>query len=153
VTAVKRIPCLLAIGVTLAVLGTPAVAHAGDARPAPVAPASLAPVALPDLGGIFGEEDENEPDENEREEGGGGAQGEAAAQEDSGPSFLVVLLLVVLGLVAARFALFYLRLRRRIRREGWLAVLLPRRASARGWAEDRTDRRQTLRERQRRRRA
>ena len=139
-----RIACLLVIGVTLAVPAASSVAHAGDARPAPVASASFAPVALPDLGGIFGEGDENEPDENEPEEG------EGAAEQDSGPSLLVVLLLVVLGLVAARFALFYLRLRRRIRREGWLAVFLPRGLSARGWVEDRTDRPQTLRQRRRR---
>jgi hypothetical protein len=150
VIAVKRIPCLLAIGFTLAVLGAPAGAHAGDTRPAPAAPASFTPVALPDLGGLFGEEDEDEPDENEREEGEGAAQGGAAAQENSGPSFAVVLLLVVLGLVAARFALFYFRLRRRVRTEGWLAVLLPRGLPARGWAEDRTDRPQTRRPRRRR---
>jgi hypothetical protein len=134
-----RIACLLAIGVTLAAPAAPAVAHAGDARPA-----SFAPLALPDLGGIFGEGDENEPDENEPEEGG------AAAEQDSGPSLLVLLLLVLLGLVAARFGLFYFRLRRRIRREGWLAVLLPRWLSAPGWVEDRTDRPQTLRQRRRR---
>lgn len=139
-----RIACLLAIGVTVAGPAAPAVAQAGDPRPASFAPASFAPVALPDLGGIFGEGDENEPDENEAEEG------EAAAEQDSGPSLLVVLLLVLLGLAAARFGLFYFRLRRRIRREGWLAVLLPRWLSAGGWAEDRTDRPQTLRQRRRR---
>jgi hypothetical protein len=143
----KRLPCVLAIGMTLAVLAAPAVAQA-DTPPAPVTPASIAPVALPDLGGIFGEEDENEPDENEAEEGG--AQAGAPAKEDSGPSLLVVLLLVVLGLVAARVALFYFRLRRRVRNEGWLAVLLPRSLSPRGSAEDWTDRPQTERERRRR---
>jgi hypothetical protein len=132
---VSRIACLLAIGVTLLALGTPVVAHGAETRPSPVAP-----VALIELGELFG--NENEPDENEPEEGD--AEGRAPAQDSSGPSFLVVVLLVLLALVAARFALFYFRLRRRVRNEGWLAVVLPRRPSARGWGEDRTDRRRTL---------
>jgi hypothetical protein len=129
---VRRIACLLAIGVTLLALGTPVAADGRDTGPAPVAP-----VALIDLGELFG--NENEPDENEPEEG------EAPAKESSSPSLLVVLLVVVLALVAARFALFYFRLRRLVRNEGWLALILPRRPPARGWGEDRTDRRRTLR--------
>jgi hypothetical protein len=133
-----RIACILAIGLTLFVLWASALPHGQEARSA-----SVAPVAQIDLGEIFG--NENESDENEPEEGG------APAQEDSGPSILVVLLLVMLALVAARVALFYFRLRRRVRNEGWAGLLLPRRPPARGWAEDRTDRRRTLRVHRRRR--
>jgi len=129
-----RIACLLAIGATLLALAAPASAHGDETRPAPVAQINL--------GELFG--NENEADENEPEEGG------APAQESSGPSLLVVLLLVILALLAARIALFYLRLRRRVRNEGWLALLLPRRPSARGWAEDLTDRQRIHRERRRR---
>jgi pimeloyl-ACP methyl ester carboxylesterase len=138
---VRRIACLLALGVTLLSLGTPVAAHGAETRPAPVASA-----ALIDLGELFG--NENEADENEPEEGD--SEGRAPAQESSGPSLLVVLLLVMLALVAARFALFYFRLRRRVRNEGWLAVVLPRRPPERGWGEDRTDRRRTLRASRRR---
>lgn len=132
-----RIGCLVAIGVALLVFAWP-----GETRAA-----SSAPIAQINLPEVFG--DENEADENEPEEGGpeGGAQ---AKTESSGPSLLVVLLLVILTLVAARLALFYVRLKRRVRNEGWLALLLPRRASARGWAEDLTDRQRILRERRRR---
>lgn len=133
-----RIACLLAIGVALLALAAPASAHGDETRPAPVAQINL--------GDLFG--NENEADENEPEEGG--SEGGAPAQESSGPSLLVVLLLVILALLAARIALFYLRLRRRVRNEGWLALLLPRRPSARGWAEDLTDRQRILRERRRR---
>lgn len=136
-----RIACLLAIGATLLALAAPMAAHGEETRPA-----SVAPVAQINLGELFG--NENEADENEPEEGD--SEGGAPAQESSGPSLLVVLLLVILALVAARFALFYFRLRRRVRNEGWVAVLLPRIPPARGWAEDRTDRRRALRERRRR---
>jgi hypothetical protein len=136
-----RIACLLAIGVTLLALGTPAAAHGAETRPAPVAP-----VALIDLGELFG--NENEADENEPEEGD--AEGGPPAKESSSPPLLVVLLVVVLALMAARFALFYFRLRRRVRNEGWASLILPRRPPARGWGENRTDRRRTLRANRRR---
>ena len=137
----RRIAWVLAIGALLLAFGASVLLQGGEERPA-----SVDPAALIDLPGLLG--DENEADENEQEEGKEGAP----AQESSGPSLLVVMLLVLLALTTARFALFYFRLRRRVRNEGWLAVLLPRRPSARGWAEDRTARhQQTLRERRRRR--
>jgi hypothetical protein len=138
---VTRIACLLAIGVIFLALATPVAARGEETRPV-----SVAPVAQINLGELFG--NENEADENEPEEGG--SEGGAPAQESSGPSPLVVLFLVILALVVARVALFWFRLRRRVRNEGWVAVLLPRRPAARGWAEDRTDRRRALRERRRR---
>ena len=135
----RRIAWVLAIGALLLAFGASVLLPGGKEGPA-----SVDHAALIDLPGLFG--DENEADENEQEEGG------PPAQENPGPSLLVVLLLVLLALTTARFALFYFRLRRRVRNEGWLAVLLPRRPSARGWAEDRTARhQQTLRERRRRR--
>jgi hypothetical protein len=138
---VTRIASLLAIGVMFLVLATP-VAARGEER----GPVAVAPVAQINLGELFG--NENEADENEPEEGG--SESGAPAQESSGPSPLVVLLLVMVALVVARVALFWFRLRRRVRNEGWVAVLLPRRPAARGWAEDRTDRRRAPRERRRR---
>jgi hypothetical protein len=132
-----RLGLILAVGATLLVLGASALIHAEE-KPR----ASVDQAALIDLPGLFG--DENEADENEQEEGG------PPAQQKSGPSPLVVLLLVLLALIAARFALFYFRLRRRVRNEGWLALLVPRRPPARGWAEDRIDRRRPPRERRRR---
>jgi hypothetical protein len=132
-----RVACLVAIGVALLALAWP-----GETRAA-----STAPIAQINLPEVFG--DENEADENEPEEGGpeGGAQ---AQSESSGPSPLVVLFLVIVALVAARIALFYVRLKRRVRNEGWVALLPPRRPSARGRAEDLTDRQRILRERWRR---
>ena len=135
----RRIAWLLAIGALLFAIGTSVLLQGGEERPA-----SVDPAALIDLPGLLG--DENEADENEQEEGKEGAP----AQETSGPSFLVVLLLVLLALITARFALFYFRMRRRVRNEGWLALLVPRRPPARGWAEDRTDRRRPPLERRRR---
>jgi hypothetical protein len=136
-----RIACLVAIGVALLALAAPVSARGDEARPA-----SVGAVAQINFGELFG--NENEADENEPEEGG--SEAGAPAQESSGPSLLVVLLLVILALVAARIALFYVRLKRRVRNEGWLALLLPRRPSARGRAEDLTDRQRILRERWRR---
>ena len=133
--AAKRIACLLAIG--LALLAT-------LAKPEP-AGASQPPAALINLGELFG--DENEPDENEPEEGSKGA---AQEEQSSGPSLAVLLLLLVLGLLTARVALWGFRLRRRIRSEGWLAVLLGRRPPARSWRATRTDLRPPPRPRRRR---
>jgi hypothetical protein len=132
-----RLGWILAVAATLLVLGASGLIHAEE-KPR----ASVDQAALIDLPGLFG--DENEADENEQEEGA------PPAQQNSGPSPLVVLLLVLLALIAARFALFYFRLRRRVRNEGWLALLVPRRPPARGWAEDRIDRRRPPRERRRR---
>jgi hypothetical protein len=134
-----RIAWVLAIGALLLAIGASVLLPGGKERPA-----SVDHAALIDLPGLLG--DENEADENEQEEGNEGAQ----AQESSGPSLLVVLLLVLLALTTARFALFYFRLRRRVRNEGWLAVLVPRRPPARDWAEGRIDRRRPPRERRRR---
>jgi hypothetical protein len=136
VIVASRIACLLAIG--FALLATVAApGPAGAAEP---------PAALIDLGGLFG--NENEPDENEPEEGSKGAAQEE--EQSSGPSLVVVLLVVVLGLLAARVALWGFRLRRRIRNEGWLAVLLGRAAPARRWTATRTDLRPSPRPRRRR---
>jgi hypothetical protein len=136
---VRRIAWVLAIGVLLLAFGAALLIPGGEERPA-----SVDHAALIDLPGLFG--DENEPDENEQEEGKEGAP----ARESSGPSLLGVMFLVLLALIAARFALFYFRVRRRVRNEGWLALLVPRRPPARGWAEDRIDRRRPPRERRRR---
>ena len=132
-----RIAFFLAIGALLLAIGACVLLPGGEERPA-----SVDQAALIDLGGLFG--DENEADENEPEEGG------PPAPQNSGPSLLVVVLLVLLALTAARFALFYFRVRRRVRNEGWIALLVPRRPPAPGWAEDRTDRRRPPRERRRR---
>ena len=102
----RRVGCLLAIGIALAALAAPAALPAGDAHAASVSPASVAPSAAIDLHGLFG--DENEPDENE----GGGERGETS----SGVSLPVVLLLLAIaalagGYVAIRVRRLWLRLR------------------------------------------
>jgi hypothetical protein len=102
----RRLGCLLAIGIALAALGAPAALPSGEAHAASVAPAAVAPPAAIDLHGLFG--DENEPDENE----GGGDQ----SQQGPGVSLPVVLLLVVVaalvgGYVALRVRRLWLRLR------------------------------------------
>jgi hypothetical protein len=131
-----RLGWILAVGATLLVLGASGLIHAEEKSRA-----SVDQAALIDVPGLFG--DENEADENEQEEGG------PPAQQNSGPSPLVVLLLVLLALIAARFALFYFRVRRRVRNEGWIALLVPRRPPARGWEADRTGRPRGPRERRR----
>jgi hypothetical protein len=115
-----RIGCLLAIVLALFAVGSAASVQAAGP-----------PAGQINLGDIFG--NENEPDENEPEEGGSARAAES--EEGSGPSVAVILLLVILGLVAARVALFYFRLRRRVRNEGWLSVVLGSRWPARGSTE------------------
>jgi hypothetical protein len=113
---VRRIGCLLAIGVMLAAPGAPvvphaaAVPHAGAAPAESVSSSSVAPVAI-DLGGLFG--NENEPDENE----GGGDN----TSSNSGTSLPVVLLLVLAALIVGAYGAI------RVRRL-WLRV--------RGWGRD-----------------
>ena len=86
-----RILSLLALGAVLAALWTlPALHATGVARSA----TTVAPVALIDLGSIFGD-DENEPDENETD---GGERGQ---QPSSGrPAFGSHISLAVVGLTA-----------------------------------------------------
>ena len=100
--AIRRIVCLLAIGLTLAAL---AVHAAGEPAAATVSRSSAVPVAQIDLGGLFG--DENEPDENE-----GGSAGKS--QSRFAGSLPALLLILVFGLVA-----------------GGLLVMLTRRVVAR----------------------
>jgi hypothetical protein len=100
-----RIVCLLAIGVVLAGLATlPASGAAGAPRSA----STVAPLALIDLGAIFGD-DENEPDENETD--GGEQQRPASGRPalGSGISLPVVLLIAALGVLAAAFVVNRLR--------------------------------------------
>ena len=107
-----RITCLLAIGVTIVGLATPAAPHAGDApRGAP----AVVPLAAIDLGGLFG--NENEADENEADENEGG---QSAGQTDQGPSVSipVVLLLVVLAAIAGAWTAIRVR-RMWLRLQGW----------------------------------
>jgi hypothetical protein len=111
----RRVVCLLAIGIALAALGAPVAPRVGEARPASVSQSSVIPLAAIDLHGLFG--DENEPDENE----GGGDRGETS----SGVSLPVVLLLLAIaalagGYVAIRVRRLWLRLR------GWGSDLLGR---------------------------
>ena len=133
--AATRIGCLLAIVLALVAFGSASSAQAAGP-----------PAGQINLGDIFG--NETEPDENEPEEGGSGRG--AQSGESSGPSLVVVLLLVVLGLSAARVALFGFRLRRRVRNEGWLSVVLGGTWPARRSTESRTDWQQGLRSRRRR---
>jgi hypothetical protein len=103
----RRVACVLAVGMALAALGAPAVPHSNEARAATVSSSSVAPRAAIDIRGLlFG--DENEPDENE----GGGEQ----AKQSSGTSLPVVLLLVaVAALTGAYLALRVRRLWLRVR--------------------------------------
>jgi hypothetical protein len=100
-----RIVCLVAVGVLLAGLGTLSASRTAGA---PRSASTVTPVALINLGAIFG--DENEPDENETDSdepqqqpaGGRPALG-------SNISLVVVLLIAVLGVLAAAFVVNRLR--------------------------------------------
>jgi hypothetical protein len=91
-----RIARLLAIALTLISLGTLGAPASGIAA----SPPTTAHVALIDLGGLFG--DENEPDEDEPDEGSGHSR--ASAQDGAGTSFTQLLLALGLGIVATIFA-------------------------------------------------
>ena len=94
-----RILSLLALGAVLAALWTLPALHAGGAvHSAP----SVTPVALIDLGAIFGD-DENEPDENETD--GSEQQQPASGRPAFGSkiSLAVVLAIAVLGVLAAAY--------------------------------------------------
>ena len=97
---VRRIACLLAIGLTVTALAAFVVPESGHASAG--AEASAPEAGFIDLGGLFGEEDENEADEdeNEADEGGGenarsAAEGES--QEGSGASLPLQFLAVAVG--------------------------------------------------------
>ena len=99
----RRIACLLAIGLTFAAVGSP---DAPDARAAaPQSASAVLPAAFLGIG------DENEPDENEADEGvGDSAAGRES--EGSGTSLPVLLMIAGLGVAAVGFAA---RLVRRVR--------------------------------------
>jgi hypothetical protein len=102
----RRVACVLAVGVALAALGAPVAPRVGEGSPASVSQSSVIPLAAIDLHGLFG--DENEPDENE----GGGEE----EKQSSGTSLPVVLLLVaVAALTGAYVALRIRRLWLRVR--------------------------------------
>ena len=89
----------LATALVMLLLGALALPGAGQAAPAPVVqPAS---VAVIDLGGLFG--DENEADENEADENEGGRAHQTQPQQSSGASFGGLLLAVGMGAVATIF--------------------------------------------------
>jgi len=101
-----RILSLVALGAVLAALWTlPALQATGVARGA----ATVTPVALIDLGAIFGD-DENEPDENETD---GGQQRQQPSNDrpafGSRISLPVVGAIAVLGLLAAAYVVNRLR--------------------------------------------
>jgi hypothetical protein len=124
-----RIVCLLAIGVVLAALATLPASHAAGA---PRSASTVAPVAFIDLGGIFGE-DENEPDENEPDDGGSQQRQPASGHPARGSriSLAEVLLIAVLGVLAAAFVVN--RLRRLWARLRGLSARASTRA--RGWVD------------------
>jgi hypothetical protein len=124
-----RILSLLVLGAVLAALWTlPALHAAGAARNA----ATVTPVALIDLGAIFGD-DENEPDENETD-GGERSQQPSSSRPafGSGISLPVVLAIALLGVLAAAFVVNRLR-RLWIRVRGLSAQASAR---AREWSRD-----------------
>jgi hypothetical protein len=95
---------------SLAVLAAPASSQAAAPPPAPV------PVAI--LGGLFGE-DENEQDENEADEGGSedGSAAQSSSSDSSGVSLLHVGLILALGAIAAIWiSRWFFRIRAWIRR-------------------------------------
>lgn len=101
-----RILSLLALGAVLAALWTLPALHAGGAvHSAP----TVTPVALIDLGAIFGD-DENEPDENETDDSEQGRQpSNSRPAPGSGISLPAVLAVALLGVLAAAFVVNRLR--------------------------------------------
>ena len=102
-----RILSLLALGAVLAALWTLPALHAGGAvHSAP----TVTPVALIDLGAIFGD-DENEPDENETDGDGEQSRQPSSSRPafGSGISLPAVLAVALLGVLAAAFVVNRLR--------------------------------------------
>jgi hypothetical protein len=100
---------ILAVALVMLSLGALALPGTGQAAPAPdVQPAH---VALIDLGGLFG--DENEADEDEADENEGGRPGHTTQQQQSsGISFGGLLLTAGMGAVATIFlSRWFFRLR------------------------------------------
>ena len=100
-----RILSLLAVGAVLAALWTLPALHASVPRSAP----AVTPVALIDLGAIFGD-DENEPDENETDDSEQGRQpSNSRPAPGSGISLPAVGAVALLGVLAAAFVVNRLR--------------------------------------------
>ena len=119
-----RIACVFAVGVVLA---WPAANH-NHALPHSAASAQHAtvfPVASLDIGAIFGEEDENEPDENE----GGGKEEREEAEESEGNygGAVLIVLLALVGMALAAVAVAVKWVRRFRRRLSRVRALGPRR--------------------------
>lgn len=123
-----RILCLVAIAVMLAGVGSLATPHPADAQGS----ASTVPPVAIDLGGIFGDENEPDEDENEGDEGGSEDGRPAARQVDhgSGLPLPLVVLIAILGVIGAGFVVN--RVRRLVSRVRRL------RARLRGWGRDLT---------------
>ena len=106
-----RMARALAVSLALISLGLVVAPAPALASPAPVSPTASIPI----VGGLFGEEDENEPDENEGEDGSRPAPSTA----DTGASFSQVLVAFGLGMVATVYLLrWYFRLRAWVRQLG-----------------------------------
>ena len=110
-----RIVCILTIGFVLAGAATLGALHTGAAGPGA---ATSTPVALIDLGAIFGG-DENEPDENESDDGSPGRDRTVDHGSSTSPS--VALLCVAIGAVGALFVANRVR-RLQARLRGWTAA-------------------------------
>jgi hypothetical protein len=110
-----RIVCILTIGVVLAGAATLGALHTGAAGPGA---ATSTPVALIDLGAIFGG-DENEPDENESDDGSPGRDRSVDHGSSTSPS--VALLWLAIGALGALFVANRVR-RLRARLRGWTAA-------------------------------
>jgi hypothetical protein len=109
-----RIVCILVVAVVL----TAAMAGALHTGAAGSGVATGTPVALIDLGAIFGG-DENEPDENESDDGSTGR--DRSVDHGSSTSASVVLLCLALGAIGALFVANRVR-RLRARLRGWTAA-------------------------------
>jgi hypothetical protein len=109
-----RIVCILAIAVVLAAATAGAI-DTGATGPGAV---TSTPVALIDLGAIFGG-DENEPDENESDDGSPGRDRPVDHGASTSPS--AALLWVAIGALGALFIANRVR-RLRARLRGWTAA-------------------------------
>ena len=109
-----RMVCILTIAVVLAA-GTAGALHTGSAGPGA---ATGTPVALIDLGAIFGG-DENEPDENESDDGSPGRDRSVDHGSSTSPS--VALLWLAIGALGALFVANRVR-RLRARLRDWTAA-------------------------------
>jgi hypothetical protein len=108
-----RIVCILTIAVVLAAVTTGAL-HTGATGPGA---ATGTPVALIDLGAIFG--DENEPDENESDDGRPGRDRSTDHGSSTSPS--AALLCLAIGAIGALFVAKRVR-RLRARLRVWTAA-------------------------------